>query len=128
VHRRPYGHQLLALLTALALATLVAGWITTLPALAVVLAVAGLAVAPTYVVAYLAADLSSVPDMRTEATTWIATASNLGGAAGAAVARYLIDRTSAATALSGAGTALALAVLVLAGLHVLHPAPITSGG
>jgi hypothetical protein len=36
-------------------------WITTLPALAVVLAVAGLAVAPTYVVAYLAADLSSVP-------------------------------------------------------------------
>ena len=119
-HSRPYFRQLLALLTVLATGTAVAGLVPTLPALGAVLALTGLAVAPCFVVAYLAADLLTDPDMRTEATTWVATASNLGGAAGAAAAGYVIDRTSADIALLSAGAALAVFAAALAALRVRH--------
>lgn len=113
-HRHSYARQLLALLVALATGTVVAGVAPNLPALAVVLAVTGFAVAPIFVVAYLAADQSAAPTMRTEATTWVATASNLGGSAGAAAVGFLIDRTSPTTALLLAGASLVVFVVTLA--------------
>ena len=113
-HRRRHEVQLVGLLAALAVATLLAALTPDLFALAVVLGLTGLAVAPVYVVAYLAADLLSQPTQRTEATTWVATASNLGGAAGAAFAGLLIDQTSPHTTVLVAGTTLALAALALA--------------
>lgn len=113
-HRHSYIHQLLALLLALAIGTIVAGLTPNLPALAVALAVTGLAVAPLFVAAYLAADRSAPPPMRTEATTWVATASNFGGSAGAAAAGFLIDRTGPTATLLLAGTGLAISVVALA--------------
>lgn len=112
-HRRSHQVQLVGLLVALAAATLLAALVPGLLALGVVLGLTGLAVAPVYVVAYLAADLLSQPRTRTEATTWVATASNLGGAAGAAVAGYLIDQTSPRTTTLIASVVLALATLAL---------------
>jgi len=112
-HRRTHQVQLVRLLLALAAGTLLAALAPGLLALGVVLGLIGLAVAPVYVVAYLAADLLSQPGTRTEATTWVATASNLGGAAGAAVAGYLIDQTSPRTTTLIAGVVLALATLAL---------------
>jgi predicted MFS family arabinose efflux permease len=121
-HTHPYRRQLLTLLAALAVGTAAAGLAPTLPALAAVLALAGLAVAPIFVVAYLAADLITAQDTRTEATTWVATASNLGGALGAAGAGYLVDQTSAQTALLLAAATMALAAAALSALRSRTPA------
>jgi len=112
-HRRSHQVQLVGLLVALATATWLAALVPGLLALGVVLGLTGLAVAPVYIVAYLAADLISQPGTRTEATTWVATASNLGGAAGAGVAGYLIDKTSPRTTTLVAGVIFALATLAL---------------
>jgi predicted MFS family arabinose efflux permease len=60
--------------------------------LGVVLAFAGVAVAPLFVVSYLASDDVTPAQQRTEASTWINTANNLGSSAGASVAGLGIDR------------------------------------
>jgi predicted MFS family arabinose efflux permease len=54
--------------------------------LGVVLAFAGVAVAPLFVVSYLASDDVTPAQQRTQASTWINTANNLGSSAGASIA------------------------------------------
>ncbi len=119
LHPRTHTAQIQGLLPVLAGGAVLSALVEPLPAFGAVLCLTGLAVAPIYVVAYLAADRLTAPDVRTEATTWVATASNLGAAAGAGIGGYLIDQTSARTALLSAGAGLALASLALAALHVL---------
>lgn len=109
-HRRPRSTQLAALLSVLAIGVAAAAWAPTLVALGVVLTLTGLALAPAFVIAYLAAD-DLVPDTRrTEATTWVNTANNIGSAAGAAAAGAVIDQLGASTALIGAAVVLLAAV------------------
>lgn len=112
--RRPYPQQLLGLLLVLAGGTALAGLAPGLLGLAVVLALTGTALAPVLVVAYLAADGLVPVSVRTEATTWVATALNVGGSLGAAAAGQLVERTSASATLLLAGAVLGLAVPVLA--------------
>lgn len=68
--------------------------VTSLTALGTLMAVMGLAIAPLFVVSYLAADELAPEHQQTEASTWVNTANNPGSAAGASVAGLLIDRAS----------------------------------
>ncbi len=121
-HRHHYFAQLITLLAALAVGTAAAGFAPSLPVLAAMLALAGLAVTPIFVVAYLAADLLTAQSARTEATTWVATASNPGIALGAACAGYLVDRTSPQTALLVTGATMAFAAATLWTMHAMMSA------
>ena len=96
-HRR--STQLAALLSMLAVGVALAAWVPNLVVLGAVLALTGLALAPAYVVAYVAVD-DLVPDTgRTAATTWINTANNIGSSAGAATAGPVVDQLGASTSL-----------------------------
>ncbi len=115
-HRRTSWAHLAGLLVASAVALAAAGAAPTLPILGGVLVVLGAVVAPVFVVAYLAADDLVPAAGRTEATTWVNTANNVGLAIGAAGAGLIIDRTGTGAALiAGATVALLTAgALVLA--------------
>ena len=82
----------------LAQVVLAASAVPGLPGLGVVLGLTGLVIAPIYVVAYLAADDTTVPGRRTEAGTWVNVANNAGSAAGAAAAGILADTRGPAQA------------------------------
>lgn len=111
---RRHVPQLLGLLSLLAVGLALAAAAPGVLALTGALALTGTVVAPLFVVAYVAADRLVPERSRTEATTWVATASNLGGAAGVAASGLLVDAVSARTTLLLAAVALALAVPVLA--------------
>ncbi|WP_344221696.1 MFS transporter, partial [Kribbella sancticallisti] len=112
-HTRSHWHQLAGLIALLAAAFLAAAFATNLIVLGVVMAVGGLAVAPLFVVSYLAVDDLTPQHQRTEASTWINTGNNLGSAAGASLAGLAIDRTGPSYGfLAGAGV-LALTVLLI---------------
>lgn len=123
-HRQRQSSQLLALLLLLATGTAAAGFATSLPALAVALALTGLFVAPAYVVAYVLADELVDAHVRTETSTWVATASNLGGAAGAVTAGLLIEHSSARAAFLLGGLALLALTPILAAQR--HHRPVDS--
>lgn len=112
-HRHRHSSQLLALLAVLATGTAAAGFATSLPTLALTLALIGLCVAPTFVVAYVLADELVDAHVRTETSTWVATASNLGGAAGAVTAGLLVEHASARAAFLLGGLTLAGLTLIL---------------
>jgi predicted MFS family arabinose efflux permease len=107
-HTRPWSAQLGGLIAVLAVGLLAASFATNLVVLGVVMAAAGVAVAPLFVVSYLAADAVTPPYQRTEASTWINTANNLGSSAGAALAGLAIDRTTPAHGFRAGGVLLAL--------------------
>jgi MFS family permease len=114
-HRRRPTTQFLALIAVLTAGVAAAGGATSLLALAGALAVSGLAVAPAFVVAYVFGDALVPESMHTEASTWIATTHNLGGAVGAFAAGTLIDAVSARGAfLFGAVTLAASGLALLA--------------
>jgi predicted MFS family arabinose efflux permease len=69
-----------------------------------------------FVVAFMAADALVTPGSRTEATTWVTTAGNVGMALGAALFGLVVDHLSPRTAL------LLAAGLLVAALPFL-PAP-----
>jgi predicted MFS family arabinose efflux permease len=93
-----------------------------LPALGLIMALGGAAVAPLYVVAYLAAD-DLAPDGRgTEAGTWVNVAANAGSAAGSAAAGLLVQSSGPAPAFFTAGLVLAAAALLNA-VPALRSAP-----
>jgi len=120
-HRRGRSEHL-ALLTGLVAAGLAgaAAVATGLVALGVALALAGLAIGPLYVVAYLAADDFAPPGRHTEASTWINVAANAGGAAGTAVAGALVDTSGPGPAfLAGAALLAVTAVAIRAAGPVL---------
>lgn len=77
-----------------------------------VLALTGAAIAPAFVVAYVLADRLVDDSVRTETNTWIATAANLGGAAGAAVAG-LTEHVSARASFAVGGGSLTLSLPIL---------------
>jgi MFS family permease len=73
-----------------------------LSALGVASALAGLGVAPLFVVAYLAADDLAPPERRIEAGTWVNVVANVGSAAGSAAGGFLTQMLGPSAALIGA--------------------------
>lgn len=110
---RRRSSQLLALLALVGAGTAAAGSAPTLPLLAVVLAVTGAGIAPVFVVAYVIADRLVDDSIRTETSTWIATASNVGASLGLAAAGLLVEHVSAGAAFVAGG------MLLIATLPVL---------
>jgi predicted MFS family arabinose efflux permease len=80
----------------------------------VALVFAGLAMSPTYVVAYRASDLLVDRAEVVEAGTWVNTATNLGVSLGGAASGFLVGHRGAhAPTWAGAAVALACAVMLL---------------
>jgi MFS family permease len=102
--------QFAGLIVPLACGMLVAALTTNLLVLGVVLAVAGLTIAPLFVVSYVAADALAAEYHRTEASTWVNTANNLGSAAGATIAGVLADHVHTRWGFLSAAALLVLAV------------------
>lgn len=113
LRRPPTTGLLLTVMAMLGVGTAVAGLVPSLPALGVVLALTGAAIAPAFVVAYVLADRLVDGSVRTETNTWIATAANIGGAAGAAVAGLLTEHVSARASFAVGGGLLILALPLL---------------
>ncbi|MEU4242233.1 MFS transporter [Actinoplanes sp. NPDC026619] len=111
-HHRSRSHHFAGLLAIFAAGLLTAAAAPGLLALGVVMALAGVAVSPLYVVAYLAADDLTRPEHRTEAGTWINVAANAGNALGAASAGVLTDRHGPSPAFLAAGILLAATALL----------------
>ncbi|MBB5980352.1 putative MFS family arabinose efflux permease [Kribbella solani] len=105
-HTRTWSTHLGGLIAVLAAGLIAASFVTDLVVLGVVLGIAGVAVAPCFVVAYLAADEVTPPHQRTEASTWINTANNLGAATGAALAGLVLDRAAPSWGFLGGGVLL----------------------
>jgi predicted MFS family arabinose efflux permease len=112
-HTRSYSTHLAALIAVLATGLLTASFTTNLLALGAVMACTGLAVAPLYVVSYLASDDLTPPHQRTEAGTWINTANNVGSAAGSSLAGLVLDRTTAGHGFLAGAALLACVVLAV---------------
>jgi len=114
-HQPASTGQLLAVMSVLGAGTVAAALVPSLPGLAVVLALTGAAIAPAFVVAYVLADRLVDASVRTETSTWVTTAANVGGAAGAAVAGLLIERLSASASFAvGGGLLLVMLPVLLA--------------
>lgn len=112
-HRRSLAVQLAGLLVVLAAGSIAAGLLPSLLATGVVLALAGLATSPVLVVSYLLADELVPVTAHLEASTWLTTAHNVGGAAGAAAAGVLIERYSAPSAFVVGGVIFAVTAAAL---------------
>lgn len=84
-------------------------------AMVVVMALAGLALAPSAAAGYLVVDHIAPPGTVTEATTWVMTANVAGGALGAAIGGLVVQEMSvrAALVVACAGPALGTVVAVL---------------
>lgn len=85
---------------ALALALVPLVLVGSLPALALVLAVAGLAISPTLITGFGLAESSSPRPRVTEALAWVNTALGIGVAVGAALAGPVVDSRGASAAFS----------------------------
>ena len=111
-HTRSWQTHLAGLIGVLAVGLLAASLVNNLIVLGVVMAATGVAVAPLFVVSYLAADDVTPPHQRTEASTWINTANNLGsvGRLGARRAS-LIHRTTPSHGFLAAGLLLAASIV-----------------
>ncbi|MDD7961930.1 MFS transporter [Microbacterium thalli] len=113
-----HAAQLLALLGVLVVCVGVAGAVGGPIAGAVGLLIGGLCLAPLLIVGYLSADELTDPRVRTEASSWINTAVNLGAAVGALVFGVITDAAGpgwalGATALTAAVVGLAVAPLLV---------------
>lgn len=125
---RRRSSQLLALLALVGAGTAAAGAAPTLPLLAVVLIVTGAGIAPVFVVAYVLADRLVDDGIRTETSTWIATASNVGGALGLGAAGVLVQHASAGAAFAGGGMLLLALLPVLVVLRERRRLPLSQRG
>ncbi|MFI6482892.1 hypothetical protein ACIBH1_33525 [Nonomuraea sp. NPDC050663] len=72
----------------------------------------GAGTSPLFVVAWLATDTLVPDEERTEASTWLDTANNLGLTAGAAVAGILAERSDPGLALVAGAGVLAVTALI----------------
>lgn len=112
----------LAWLFALGLAPLALA--QSLPALIVLIALAGAALAPVTACVYVLLGRVAAAGAVTEANTWLITANIAGSAAGAALAGVLVEHGDTATAfLVAAGTAALAAMIALAGRRTLVVSP-----
>jgi MFS family permease len=114
---------------ALILGALTVGHLALIPAagsmlgLGVGLLLAGAAIAPTEATVYTMVDAASPAGMKTEAFAWLATASAVGGAIGAAGAGLLVDRAGLTAAFVFAASAGAIgAFMALLRSRTLLPA------
>jgi MFS family permease len=107
-HQWPRSRQLSGLVLVMAAGAALAALAPGLVALAVVMALTGLAISPLFVVSYVASDELTPEHQRTEASTWVNTANNIGSAAGAALGGVLIDRSGPPTAFLAAAAVLAV--------------------
>jgi MFS family permease len=121
-HTRTHYTHLAGLIGVLAIGIAICAAVTSLTALGTLMAVMGLAIAPLFVVAYLAADELAPEHQQTEASTWVNTANNVGSAAGASVAGLLIDRASIWVGFAVGGVILGL-TSVLIGLTLRRASP-----
>lgn len=111
----PTTGLLLAVMSVLGAGTAAAGLVPSLPALGLVLALTGAAIAPAFVVAYVLADRLVNDSVRTETNTWVSTAANVGGATGAAIAGLLVEHVSVPAAFAvGGGLLIAMLPLLFA--------------
>jgi hypothetical protein len=122
-HRRARSRHFAGLLAVLAAGLLAAAAAPGLLTLGVVMGVAGLAVAPLYVVSYLAADDLTPPGHGTEAGTWINVSANAGSALGAATAGLIVDHLGPSPAFLAAGAVLAATALAALLASRGRPAP-----
>lgn len=90
-HRNSLRVRLGMLLAAFAAGSAAAAAATNLVVLGVVLAMTGLALAPALVTSYLMAEGLSHASQRTEATTWVNNAVNIGAGLGAATAGFVVE-------------------------------------
>ncbi|MEU6991972.1 MFS transporter [Streptomyces sp. NPDC046465] len=97
--------RLPVLAVALGLLSAAAGLAPGLPALVGVAACAGLFVAPALTTAYLIADESVAPELRTQAGAWVNTAVNAGLSVGAAAIGAMVGRAPLAWCFVGAAVA-----------------------
>ncbi|HZX04212.1 MFS transporter [Kribbella sp.] len=108
-HTRPWPLHLAGLIAVLATGLVTASFVPGLVLLGIVLGLTGVAVAPLFVVSYLAADQVTPAHQHTEASTWINTTNNLGTAAGAATAGLLVDHTTPSWGFLAGGILLSVA-------------------
>ena len=130
---RHHVRQLAMLVGVLAAGLTAASAVSGLVPLGVVLALTGTALAPIYVVAYLAADDLAGAGSATEAGTWVNVATNAGGASGAALAGIIAESWGAGPGFLAGGvllaaTAVALTVPGRAGHRDGGRAPVAAGG
>ena len=113
-HRHGPVPQLRGLLAVLAAGLAIAAIAPGLVVLAAAMAVTGLAVAPLFVVTYLATDELAAPHQRAEASTWINTGNNVGFAVGSALAGVLVDRDTPGSVFGVAAAVLLAGVVFVA--------------
>lgn len=114
-HHNPTA-QLFGLVAAASIGALLAGAAPTLITLGAALTLAGAFVAPIFVVAYSMVDDLVHDTARTEASTWVASAANIGGSAGAISAGFLIEHATAQAALLVGALVLAATLVLLGGV------------
>ena len=124
-HGRRHSRQLAMLVGVLAAGLTVASAAPGLVTLGFVLCATGTALAPVYVVAYLAADDLAGEGSATEAGTWVNVATNAGSAAGAALAGIIAESLGAGPGFLAGGALLAVTAVTVA-LTARQPAPATS--
>jgi predicted MFS family arabinose efflux permease len=112
-HTRTHSTHLAGLVGVLAIGIAISAALTSRTALGTVMAVMGLAIAPLFVISYLAADDLAPEHQQTEASTWVNTANNIGNAAGACVAGLLIDRASISVGFAVGGVILGLTSVLI---------------
>ncbi|MCM2388346.1 MFS transporter [Streptomyces albipurpureus] len=122
------GGRLFALCASMGLAAVLVSQLDTLGLFAAGLALVGLFLAPSLITGYLIADTIVPATSRTEASTWINTAVNLGASLASAAAGMVIDDSGAWLALLLMGAiALALASAVpFTRLRKIEPAAVHS--
>ncbi|WP_158688125.1 MULTISPECIES: MFS transporter [Actinomycetes] len=112
--RTSVERQLLVLGATLIGISAAAGLIGSTPVLVVGIGLAGGFIAPLLIVGYLAADARTDPRVRTEASSWINTAVNLGAAAGSGLMGATTETTAPGTALAICTAAAAFVLLLSA--------------
>lgn len=90
-HSHSHRVQIVILLTIMAAGCSLVTISTGLPSLSVALFMTGLSISPAYIVAYSAVGHLVPPRLSTEASTWVNTTNNAGGALGSAAAGYSVD-------------------------------------
>ncbi|MDO8189221.1 MFS transporter [Conexibacter sp. JD483] len=120
----PVVERFIVLHVLLAVGTLPLLLATSIPVMAVMAAIAGLALAPSAAAGYLLIDHVAPPGTTTEATTWMMTSNVAGAAAGAALAGVIVEASSArwGIALACAGPVIGAIVSVTL-RRTLLPAP-----
>lgn len=111
--RIPLAARLLALCLGIGATAVAVSFLSALPLFAAGLVLLGAFLAPSLITGYLVADAVVPPEGRTEASSWVNTAVNLGASLASAVAGALIDASGTGVALLAVGLVAAAAALAV---------------